>query len=353
MTTIVKNNKRKVFWLVLLALLVLLFACGKKTKPVPPNTVLPAATNDLAYHLDEKGVTLSWSYPTRTVSGERLPYRIDSFDLFRAVVPLDKECDGCPIPYGEPITVKADGIKEGKISYKETLLRPKHRYVYRVQSRAGWFVTSERSNTVSLIWDTPLAAPTDLTVEEGDRRLTLTWQAPSSLIDGTAVSGSIRYRVYRATDGENFLPLGSEMDEESYTDKKVLNGKTYTYKVRGIRLFDGTKAAGMASMTQEGVPRDIVAPAAPQFVTVLQVEDGVRILWETLPDADLAGFRIYRRAAGSSTPELLGQVGGASLSFTDSSRPSGVMYYSVSAFDRARPTNESPRSEEVSFGAGR
>ena len=70
-----------------LALLATLAGCGKKTRPVPPDTVMPAPIGDLSYHLDEKGVALSWSYPRSTVQGDRLPYRIEKFELLRAVIP--------------------------------------------------------------------------------------------------------------------------------------------------------------------------------------------------------------------------------------------------------------------------
>ena len=37
--------------------------CGKKTPPVPPQTLLPKPITNLRPHLDEKGVTLSWTVP--------------------------------------------------------------------------------------------------------------------------------------------------------------------------------------------------------------------------------------------------------------------------------------------------
>ncbi len=334
-----------------LAMLAALSGCGKKTRPVPPDTVLPAPITDLRGQVDEKGVSLSWTYPTRTVQGERLPYRIEKFQLFRAVIPLGEYCRECPIPFGPPIEIEGVSGQGGKVFYQESLLRPRSRYVYQVRSKAGWFVTSDESNTVSLVWDTPLMAPREFGIEEGDRQLTLSWQPPAGLLDGSTVSDPIRYRVYRSTTGEAFAELGGLLEGLSYEDGNLRNGRPYFYRVRAIRLHEGTEAAGMASETVVATPQDRVAPAPPQQVSAFVTEAGVKLIWEAVPESDLAGFRIYRREARKLEPELIAEVGGAGLSYVDATLPrgKGIWYYSVSAFDRARPANESSRSRETLF----
>lgn len=347
--------RRRFFALVLLALLAL-SGCGKKTRPVPPDTVLPAPISDLGYQLDEKGVTLNWSYPRQTVQGDRLPYRIEKFELLRAVIPRKDSCADCPIPFGPPIEIEAESSDQGKVSYEETLLRPDHRYVYRVRSKAGWFVSSDDSNTVSVLWDTPLLAPSNFRAEEGDRAITLRWQPPTGLLDGTAVSDPIRYQISRSTDGgETFTEMpGEPIEGLAYTDKGLRNGKAYAYKVRALRLHAGTVAAGMASSALNAVPRDLLPPAPPHKVRAVATAEGVKLIWETVAEPDLAGFRIYRRAAQSPTPERIGEVGGAGLSFLDAKPPKGrgLWYYSVTAFDQAKPANESTSSLEATYEVG-
>jgi hypothetical protein len=337
----------------LLVALIGVSGCGKKTRPVPPDTVLPAPITDLSYELDEKGVTLNWSYPRQTVQGDRLPYRIEKFELLRAVIPIKDYCPECPIPFGPPIEIKAESSDKGKVFYEETLLRPNHRYVYRVRSKAGWFVSSDDSNTVSVVWDTPLLAPMDFKIEEADKALTLHWQAPTGLLDGTPVSDPIRYQVFRSTDGgETFTGMpGEPVEGLAYTDKGLRNGKAYFYKVRAIRLHGGTVAAGMSSPTMSATPRDLAPPAPPQKVRAVVTSEGVKIIWETVAEPDLAGFRIYRRSAQSQTPERIGEVGGAGLSFLDTRPPKGrgIWYYSVTAFDQAKPANESTSSLEATY----
>ena len=64
--------------------------CGFKNKPVPPDSVVPLAIDDLRYTVNDKGVQLSWSYPVKTIKGSTLD-DISSFELFRAEVPLARE----------------------------------------------------------------------------------------------------------------------------------------------------------------------------------------------------------------------------------------------------------------------
>lgn len=330
-----------------------LSGCGKKTRPVPPDTVMPAPITDLSYYLDEKGVELTWSYPQSTVQGDRLPYRIEKFELLRAVIPVKDYCPDCPIPFGPSIEITAESSDKGKVSYEETLLRPNHRYVYRVRSKAGWFVSSADSNTVSVVWDTPLLAPVNFRIDEADKALTLHWQPPTGLLDGTPVADPIRYQVSRSTDGgETFTEMPGELIEGlAYTDKGLRNGKPYLYKLRAMRLHAGTVAAGMASPAVSATPHDLMPPAPPQKVRIVVTAEGIKIIWETVAEPDLAGFRIYRRSAQNPTPERIGEVGGAGLSFLDTKPPKGrgVWYYSVTAFDQAKPPNESTSSMEATY----
>ncbi|MFA6499760.1 MAG: fibronectin type III domain-containing protein, partial [Desulfurivibrionaceae bacterium] len=198
-----------------------------------------------------------------------------------------------------------------------------------------------------------LLPPVNVRIEPGDKTLTLRWQAPTGLLDGTPVSDPIRYQLSRSTDGgETFAEMpGEAIEGLVYTDKGLRNGKAYLYKVRAMRLHSGTVAAGMASPTISATPHDSTPPAPPHKVRAVATGTGVKIIWETVAEPDLAGFRIYRRSAQNPTPERIGEVGGAGLSFLDVKPPKGrgVWYYSVTAFDQAKPANESTSSMEATY----
>ena len=51
--------------------------------------------------------------------------------------------------------------------------------------------------------------------------------------------------------------------------------------------------------------RDVMAPAAPPGLAVLPREGGLEILWGPSADADVAGYRVYRTAAGGPRERLV------------------------------------------------
>ena len=151
--------------------------CGYKTMPVPPAEIVPKAITDLRYELNDQGVTLKWTFPEQSVNGDTLT-NIDSFALFRGVVPADEYCENCPIPFGEPIRVEGGAVAEGNPrtgEYRATLLRPGHLYFFKIRSSSGWWAESADSNIVSFMWDIPPASPQTLNAQAADRKVVLRW----------------------------------------------------------------------------------------------------------------------------------------------------------------------------------
>ncbi len=335
--------------LLLVALLVAA-GCGRKTPPVPPETVLPTPVSDLRYRLDEQGVTLIWTAPRTTVQGEKLA-AIDGFELLRAVEKEGEHCDGCPIPFGSPIKVSGDNVSPGdQVHYTEAVLRPGYRYSYKVRTKLGWYYASAASNIVSFTWNTLIKPATAVTAEAGDSRVTLHWQPPASHIDGAPLAKPLRYQIFRSVAGAELMPLGAPITDTTYQDLEVVNGKRYFYKIQALN----DDAVGMMSEAADARPLDLTPPAPPQEVTAVQTDGGVKVLWAGVNESDLAGYRIYRRRADQTKPQLLGSTGADRLSFLDthSTRGADRWYYAVTAFDQAEPANESPLSKEAELVVG-
>jgi len=107
--------------------------CGYKTEPVPPDSIVPKAIEDLRYSVSEKGVTLQWSFPKETIKGTDLT-DITTFDVSRAVIPVNDFCPTCPIPFTEAIKVPGgvvdpESTRQG--TYETSLLRSGHKYFLR------------------------------------------------------------------------------------------------------------------------------------------------------------------------------------------------------------------------------
>jgi hypothetical protein len=344
---------RKAGWIFsTFAIFFLVSGCGRKTAPLPPQDVVPKAIDDLRFSLNEKGAELTWSYPQRSVQGERLD-AIEEFEIYRAVVLPADYCAGCPLPFGPPRIVPGGrillGVSKRTATYRDSLLRPDHLYFYKVRAKGGWYYSSADSNIVSFLWKKPLAEPENLTATAGDDTVQLAWQAPTRHLDGTPFSGPLSYRLYRTpAPDQPFKVLVRETSETKYTDIDVVNGRQYVYTVRALQNAGTNKLPGAAAQPVEATPRDLTPPPPPTGFAVKHQGENVFLSW-TIPEVkDLAGFNIYRRC-GAKPRQKIATVDRNSADYTDTLPPAGLLcLYQVSAFDTAG--NEGPASQEVAVG---
>ena len=324
--------------------------CGYKTMPVPPDTIVPKAIEDLRYSVDEKGVTLSWSYPLQTIKGTDLT-NIASFEIYRAVVSVDSYCATCPIPFGEPIVVPGgmiggDGRRKGL--YESALLRSGEKYFFKVRSRTSWWAASADSNIVTFVWHMPAKAPEGLQAEAGDHLVRLQWQPVTLLMDGQQLDLPVHYQVWRSLDGKTFTELGEAGQESSYADVSVQNGQTYFYKIESVLQLAGHAVDGGVSEVITATPVDLTPPEPPTGVTVVATGKGFKVFWEKSTASDLQGYHVYRRGADQKKGERIGDVPAKYVIYEDNDVPAdGSFYYSVTAYDSMTPANESKASAEA------
>ena len=96
-------------------------------------------------------------------------------------------------------------MPESKVGeYHTTLLRPDHKYFYKMTSRISWWAASTDSNIVSFVWQVPPAVPAEFSAEAGDAKIMLSWQPVTTLIDGSVVDKKILYQVSRSEGGKEF-----------------------------------------------------------------------------------------------------------------------------------------------------
>ena len=338
--------------LLLTGTLFLVGGCGYKTDPVPPDTIVPRAIDDLRYSVNEKGVVLNWTFPKETIRGGDLT-DISTFDVYRAVVPLNDYCPTCPIPFNEPVLV-AGGLVDPENSrqgtYETSLLRSGHKYFFKVNARTSWWAASADSNIVSFVWNTPAKGPAGLTVTAADTSATIKWQPVSTLMDGKQTDYPISYQVQRSKDNKTFAAIGDVTEETKFTDNSLLNGETYYFKVQSILNVDGNVISSGISDSVSVVPVDQTAPSAPTGVTAVQTSAGIKIFWEKSHDADVKGYRIHRRGGKDAVAVKIGEVAGVYAIFEDTNVDASTSYYyTVTAFDKAEPANESVASREASI----
>lgn len=331
-------------------LITLLTGCGKKTPLVPPQKLVPVSISDLHYTLDEYGVTLKWSYPTKMENGDVLQ-AIESFEIYRAAIPEEEFCRGCPVQFEEPVEIGGGRLPasgDGRAAaYTEGNLQNGYRYLYKVRSRAGWWYSSGDSNVVSFVRGVPPKAPQGLQVEAGDRSLVLSWDPVKENIKEKPLAHSVLYQVYRRSGKEDFAARGKPVQEPGFIDAGLINAEPYSYKVLALIAYDDTLQAGAASQEVSGVPRDLSPPPQPQHLVVVAISAGVKLAWQAVAGDDLAGYRIYRRDEDTVQALLIAEVGPAQNQYIDQTSVDGrKLFYTVTSFDTAQPVNESLPSEE-------
>jgi len=334
-----------------LILLTALGGCGFKTLPVAPQNVVPVQVTDLRYELSEKGVTLSWSYPVETITGQPIT-ELDSFVLYRAVVPVESYCDTCPIPFGKTISLPGGSLPgEGKktATYEATLLRPGNLYFFQVRSKTGWLAESAPSNLVSFIWQVPPKAPVGLSASVKNNAVNVSWQPVTTHVDDTAVTQPVRYQVSRSIEGGTFANIGEPIAGTLYKDKDVANTHKYYYRVQAFTVYDKGNVGGGLSESVSATPMDRTPPAVPANLKAVRTRTGVKVFWNAVDTADLKGYRVYRRLPGSKAWVMLQEVNLPYTLYEDKNVPAGVghAFYAVSSIDKSKSVNESKRSAEV------
>jgi hypothetical protein len=374
---------------VLAVLLVPLAAsCGKKGDPMPPLPRAPNAISDLAVEQEGADATLTFSYPDRLMNGE--PLRdVASIEIYRAAdpspaiaAPRRTPVAGAAPPgdlapgsaarrqaanvrlaeeafYGEaklvgslPVAEIAERTRGATVVYRDALYpllssgTPPTSLAYAVVTVRRGGERSPLSNIAILPPDVPPGPPvlTTLTVEEG--RICLEWTPPESdLLGRPARVGG--YRVYRRTlpEEEYGVPLNAEpISATNYVDTTAPYGAAHVYTVRAT-LPDKPKVEGLPALEAGVDYRDVFPPPAPQRLDALSEGGAVRLVWEPVVTADLAGYVIYR-AEGDGAPARLTEKPVTDTFYTDSSvQPRRRYRYTVVAVDSAG--NASPASPET------
>ena len=191
-------------------------------------------------------------------------------------------------------------------------------YYYRVKA-VNSVGTSGYSNIVS--GKAKTAAPAAPSVTAGNSstgKPQLTWKA---------VSGAVKYEVYRSTRQNSGYSLLGTTTSTSYVNTGASTGTTYYYRVKAVNR-DGM-ASGYSNIVSGKAKA--AAPAAPSVTAGNSSTGKPRLTWKAVSGA--VSYRIYRSESRGTGYSLLGTT--SSTSYVNTGAAAGkTYYYRVKAVNR-------------------
>lgn len=358
------TNKQKA-WCLALLVACIAGGCGKRRPPLPPVERVQQRTELLSGAQRGNQVTLSWPAPLRNAPDQSVQ-SIRRIDVYRLA-----EKPTAPLPLTEEEfaarstligSVTYDEIKTAGdiLTYTDTLelageparLRYAVRFVNASGQRAAF------SNFLLIEPSARVAAPPVLITngkELAESAITVTWRPPAANIDGSTPVNLLGYNVYRVDESQTNsgdAPLNSApISGTQFADQNFKFGESYQYFVRSVSLgTDGAQVESLNSNSLSILARDTFPPSAPSSITIAAAPARLSIFFPANPEADVAGYTIYR-----STDPDLSKPGWKKLTstlldrttFQDDNVESGKRYYYyLTATDQSG--NVSPPSEVVS-----
>ncbi|HEX5233992.1 MAG TPA: fibronectin type III domain-containing protein [Silvibacterium sp.] len=321
--------------------------CGMIAAPQPPSLKLPEPVTDLTAQRTADQVLLRWTMPKH--STDKLPLSGDQ----KVQVCRNLAQSTC-MPAGDLLLAPgADGEYSDRLPAALTAGPPSALfYTVMLQNRSG------RSAGPSNIAVTAAgAAPPQIAVLHAQAMtdgVVLIWPAQGQ-------SDTIRIHralVEKSGAGKSSLPLEQTLEFSGKEHGWVLDpdaalDHTYTYTVQRVAkaILEG-KSVELDSAFSDSVSidaRDVFPPAVPSGLETVADPQAraIDLSWQPDTEADLAGYTVYRREAGSNaTPQRISPPSQPEPSFRDTNVVPGHTYeYSVSAIDH--DGNESSRSTEV------
>jgi hypothetical protein len=299
--------------------------CGYIGSPQPPLVNVPARITDLGAVEHASEIVVTFTVPHETTEGNILKQPIH-LDLRIGAAGNDWAQRAKPVP--------AVAVEKGK---GQTEIPAADWIGKDVTIGARVIGTNRKPSawaTYNLKVVSPPERPADLHAVATAQGVHLTW-------DG----GEGTFRVYRRVGEAPDFSLAAEVDHREWTDTGSEFGATYAYRVQRVAKTDEHQEAQSALSDEVSItPKDTFPPAVPKGLNASIAPNSIEVTWEQNTEPDLAGYRLYRAAAGGAFEKIadVSQI----PAYSDQMVEHGKTYrYEVSAVDRAG--NESERSAPV------
>jgi hypothetical protein len=328
-------------------------ACGRKGAILPPIRLDPRPPEALTAVQRGPDVVLEWSPPTTSVEGAPLP-GLAAVEVWTAAAVEDFPARAVLLGVLKPDAWSGASGEGGAAAGRATAVvapgavRPGASLALALRVReAGKGKLSGFSAPVRLTWAAVPLPPAELRTAVFEDRIEVRWTAPAAAIDGSAPPRLQGYRVFKSEDGgPSREATSAPVAETVFADREFQFGRTYAYFVRAAAPGEAPFAESADSLRTEVTPRDTFPPAAPTGLRAAAGRADINLSWDAGGARDLAGYRVWRRPAGTAVFTALFAAPVVENTYTDRPPEAGRRYeYAVTAVDRAG--NEGPRSASV------
>ena len=277
-----------------------------------------------------------WDYQGSSVSGLDMSYAARATNFLLTGVQDSTRGK----PYVDSISASVDSIS-GKPSLTWTAMSAAEKYyIYRGtrESAIEYYASSKTSTYIDIsavvdktyyYWVTPVisgaegsksnmvsvkcTAASDTSAAPTAPTLKITTSAGKPQIYWNPVSGSVKYWIYRSTDGKKFSYY-DKTTNTSYTNNSTEIGTTYYYKVKAVN------ANGAAS--DYSVSKGILCKPAAPTMSINRSNGKPKLSWKAVSGA--TKYWIYRSTDGKKFKYFDST---AKTSYTNSGAASGTKYY--------------------------
>ncbi len=333
----------------------LFFGCGKKADPVLPVYVAPKPVKNLTAVIRPESIVLLWKAPKKNTNDSPL-VDLDGFRIFRSEIPIEKACLKCPRDFIQIFDYDYSGAR-GKVPGREWLFYFDRSFkfgsffTYKIVCYTEKGIQSPASSFVDVYCEQPCVPPSGVSAKKNNRIVTVQWQAPKLLVDGTPVEEVEGFNVYRRTKeaAYDFFPVNKEIIKDLFfEDIPEKDDAVYFYSVRTLRRVKDTLIESALSEETEMSYMDITPAGVPQALTAIPTEKGIVLKWIQNVEEDFAGFNLYRKKPGEDRFVRLNEKLIKDNSWLDKTVKIRRSYiYGVTSVDRSVRGNESKMSETV------
>ena len=277
-----------------------------------------------------------WDYQGSSVSGLDMSYAARATNFLLTGV---QDSTGGK-PYVDSISASVDSISGKPMLTWTSMSAAEKYYIYRGtrESAIDYYASSKTSTYIDIsavvdktyyYWVTPVisgaegsksnmvsvkcTAASDTSAAPTAPTLKITTSAGKPQIYWNPVSGSVKYWIYRSTDGKKFSYY-DKTTNTSYTNNSTEIGTTYYYKVKAVN-------ANGASSDPSSVVSILCKPAAP-IVSINRSNGKPKLSWKAVSGA--TKYWIYRSTDGKNFKYFDSTT---KTSYTNSGAASGTKYY--------------------------